>query len=110
MLHLDNKGKERYCFYRTIVGGLAGFDQLISLKDFTNVSNGYLIDDTCEFGVEVLVSEEIRRDRLGLVSMINNGVMYKHVWKIPNVYKLNGLSYHVSEPFTAGNQKYCAWY
>ncbi|PRQ39582.1 putative ubiquitinyl hydrolase 1 [Rosa chinensis] len=104
-LVLEGEKKERYCFYRTIVGGMAGFDQLISLKDFTN---GYLYDDTCEFGVEVFVSEEKRRDRLGLVSMFDNGVMYKHIWKIPNFSKLDGPC-HSSEPFPAGDQKYCAW-
>lgn len=61
-----------------------------------------------DFGVEVFVSEETRRDRLGLVSMFDNGVMYKHVWKIPNFSKLDGPC-HSSEPFPAGDQlKYIA--
>ncbi|XP_004301549.1 PREDICTED: uncharacterized protein LOC101301879 [Fragaria vesca subsp. vesca] len=40
-----NKKEQKYCFYRTIVGGSAGFDRFISLEDFNNVCNGYLVDD-----------------------------------------------------------------
>nr|XP_011464889.1 PREDICTED: ubiquitin carboxyl-terminal hydrolase 12-like [Fragaria vesca subsp. vesca] len=63
-----NKKEQKYCFYRTIVGGSAGFDRFISLEDFNNVCNGYLVDDQCEFGAEVFVSE-MRKGKGEMVAM-----------------------------------------
>ncbi|KAK9927872.1 hypothetical protein M0R45_025038 [Rubus argutus] len=48
VLEYVNKKEKKYCFYRTIVGGLAGFDRFISLEDFSDAFNGYLNDDTCQ--------------------------------------------------------------
>ncbi|KAK9927875.1 hypothetical protein M0R45_025041 [Rubus argutus] len=104
----DVNKKEKYCFYQTIVGGLAGFDRFISLEDFNDASKGYLVDDTCQFGAEVSVSKTRSKGKRELVSMNLNTVMYKHVWKVFNFSKLNAEFYH-SLPFMAGEQKYCAW-
>ncbi|KAG8480810.1 hypothetical protein CXB51_025554 [Gossypium anomalum] len=35
-----------------------GFDQLIPIRSFNDVSNGYLLDDTCVFGAEVFITKE----------------------------------------------------
>ncbi|KAK9910170.1 hypothetical protein M0R45_034143 [Rubus argutus] len=48
-----NKEVKKYCIYQTIIGGLVGFDRFIPLEDFSDASNGYLIDDMCKFGAEI---------------------------------------------------------
>ncbi|VVA39563.1 PREDICTED: MATH [Prunus dulcis] len=35
-----------------------GFDQFLSLKAFTDTSNGFLMEDACVFGAEVFVRKE----------------------------------------------------
>ncbi|KAM5568571.1 hypothetical protein ABKV19_016231 [Rosa sericea] len=102
-----NKKEKKYCFYRTIVGGLAGFDRFISIEDFTDAFNGYLIDDTCEFGADVFVSKSRRKGKGERVSMNLNTIMYKHTWKVTDFSKLDTPS--CSQPFTAADQKYCTW-
>lgn len=96
---------EKHCIYRTIVGGLAGFDRFITLEDFSNASNGYVIDDTCEFGAEVFVFER-RKGSGEHVYMNLNTVTYKHVWKVTKFSKKNA-SFYLSKPFT--DHKYCTW-
>nr|GMC85748.1 MATH domain and coiled-coil domain-containing protein At2g01790-like [Ipomoea batatas] len=46
-----------------------GFDQLLPLSTFHDPSNGYLVDDTCAFGAEILVinSNVIKRECLSMV-------------------------------------------
>ncbi|KAI5349108.1 hypothetical protein L3X38_001995 [Prunus dulcis] len=77
------------------------FDQFIPLESFADASNGYLIDDTCVFGAEVFASEGRIIGKGECISMINNPVMYKHVWKVDNFSKLDATFYD-SEPFIAG--------
>ncbi|PRQ34921.1 putative ubiquitinyl hydrolase 1 [Rosa chinensis] len=103
-----NKREKKYCIYRTIVGGLGGLDRFIPLQDFSDASNGYLIDDRCEFGVEVFVSETTRKGKGECVFMSLNTAIYKHVWKVTNFSKLGAQPYY-SLPFTANDQKYCSW-
>ncbi|PPR92125.1 hypothetical protein GOBAR_AA28555 [Gossypium barbadense] len=40
-----------------------GFDQLIPIRSFNDVSNGYLLDDTCVFGAEVFITKETSSGR-----------------------------------------------
>ncbi|KAM5568460.1 hypothetical protein ABKV19_016161 [Rosa sericea] len=77
-----------------------GFDKLIRLKEFTDISNGYLIDDKCVFGAEVFVCKERKTGRAECISRIKSPYMYKHVWKLENFSKLNAQFYH-SKPFSA---------
>ncbi|KAK9941670.1 hypothetical protein M0R45_007368 [Rubus argutus] len=114
-----NKKAKKYCIHQTIIGGLAGFDRFIPLEDFSNASNGYLIDDTCEIGVEVYVSKMKREGAGQLRKFVNlKTVAYKHVWMVPNFSKLyagftqknkSKTEFLCSKPFTAGDQKYCIW-
>ncbi|KAM5568594.1 MATH domain and coiled-coil domain-containing protein [Rosa sericea] len=83
----------------------AGFDKLIPIKDFTDVSNGYLIDDTCVYGAEVFVCKERRTGKGECLSRIRNASVYKHVWKIDNFSELDAESY-LSEPFNAGGYEW----
>ncbi|KAM5568573.1 hypothetical protein ABKV19_016233 [Rosa sericea] len=104
-----NKKEKKYVFYRTIVGGSAGFDQFLPLEEFTDASNGYLIDDTCEFGAEVFVSKQVRTGKGEcLVSMIKDVTKYKHAWRISNFSQLADERY-TSYPFLFTGHKYCTW-
>ncbi|CAL8991019.1 unnamed protein product, partial [Prunus brigantina] len=82
-----------------------GFDKCLSLKAFTDASNGFLVEDTCVFGAEVFVRKERSTCKGECLSMIKGAIMYKHVWKIDNFSKLNAESYD-SETFIAGDQKW----
>ncbi|KAJ4715213.1 Ubiquitin carboxyl-terminal hydrolase 12 [Melia azedarach] len=80
-----------------------GFDQFIPLKDFKDCSKGYLVEDTCVFGVEVFVKE--RNPMKGeCLSMIQNKSSSKYVWQIRNFSKLE--TEQESEVFTAGDHKW----
>ncbi|XP_021808276.1 ubiquitin carboxyl-terminal hydrolase 12-like, partial [Prunus avium] len=57
-----------------------GFDQFLSLKAFTDTSNGFLMADACVFGAEVFVRKEKSTCKGECLSMIKDAVMYKHVW------------------------------
>lgn len=83
-----------------------GFDKLIPLKEFTDASNGYLIEDKCVFGAEVFVWKERRTAQAECLSRIKWPSTYKHVWKLEIFSKLNAESYR-SEPFSVAGQK---WY
>ncbi|XVE65469.1 hypothetical protein DITRI_Ditri08aG0002300 [Diplodiscus trichospermus] len=82
-----------------------GFDQFIPIRKFNDVSNGFLLDDTCVFGAEVFVTKEIRSEKGECLSMIKDTVSSKHVWKIENFSKLTS-EYHESQQFFAGDQKW----
>ncbi|KAL6204217.1 hypothetical protein ACLB2K_021485 [Fragaria x ananassa] len=88
VLEHTNKKEKKYCFYKTIVGCLAGFDLFIPLDLFRDTSEGYLIDDRCEFGAEVFVSETTR---------------------VTNFSTLNTPSHLYSKSFCFSKQSYCAW-
>ncbi|CAN6548334.1 unnamed protein product [Malus baccata var. baccata] len=82
-----------------------GFNKLISLKELTDASNGYDINDTCVFGAEVFVRKERRASKGTCISMIKNAAKYTHVWKIKKFSKLKDECYY-SKPFTAGNKRW----
>ncbi|XP_004298265.1 PREDICTED: uncharacterized protein LOC101297724 [Fragaria vesca subsp. vesca] len=43
------------CFNGAVLDA-AGFDQLIHIKDFSDASNRYIVDDTCVYGAEINVA------------------------------------------------------
>jgi speckle-type POZ protein len=84
-----NKEMKKYCIYQTIVGGLADFDRFIPLEDFSDAFNGYLVEDTCEFGAEVFISIRKRKGARELREYVNlNTFAYKHVRMVPIFSKL----------------------
>ena len=83
----------------------AGFDKLISLEEFTDVSNGYLIDDKCVFGAEVFVCKERKTGKANCISRIKSPCMYKHVWELQHFSELD-LPCYISQPFTVEGQKW----
>ncbi|KAM1327861.1 hypothetical protein ACFX13_012240 [Malus domestica] len=102
-LVLQDANKKEICFHGMM--RYSGFDKLIALKSFTDASNGYVIDDSCVIGAEVFVCKEKRAGKGESISMIEVGVMCKHVWKVENFSKLSADCCE-SEPFTAGERKW----
>ncbi|CAN6548411.1 unnamed protein product [Malus baccata var. baccata] len=82
-----------------------GFDKLLSIEELADASNGYVINDTCVFGVEVFVCQERRAGNGRSISMTKNAAKYTHVWKIEKFSMLKD-GYYCSKPFTAANQRW----
>lgn len=101
---LDGFTKEN-CFHREMLRS-PGFDKLMPLEEFTDASNGYVVDDTCVFGAEVFVCKERTKRKIEHLLRVDHAVMYKQVWKVEHFSKLKA-EYYVSKPFNAGDQK---WY
>lgn len=100
---LDATGKGRP-FHRSMHQW--GFDQLIPIRSFNDVGNGYLLDDSCVFGAEVFVTKEMTSGKGECLSMIKDALSSKHVWKIENFSNLDS-EYKESQQFFAANHK---WY
>ncbi|KAL5564628.1 hypothetical protein UlMin_027792 [Ulmus minor] len=79
MVLQDVMGKERQ-FHRMKLEW--GFDEFIPLKTFNNCANGFLVDDTCVFGVEVFVCKERGREKRECFQMMKDPILNKHSWKI----------------------------
>ncbi|XWS64110.1 hypothetical protein CRYUN_Cryun06bG0158800 [Craigia yunnanensis] len=77
-----------------------GLSQLVSLNCFRNDSNGYLIKDSCVFGVEVFVLES-RGKRVCFRTLYEQSKKV-YIW---NVEKFSALKEtgHFSEPFPVGD-------
>ncbi|KAG5555385.1 hypothetical protein RHGRI_012804 [Rhododendron griersonianum] len=82
-----------------------GFDQFIPLKTFTNIGNGYLVNDTCIFGAEVFICKERNTGKGESLSMVKGAITYKQLCKIENFSKLNVECYDSTE-FNAGDHKW----
>ena len=83
-----------------------GYDKFLPLKTFNNGSNGYLLDDKCEFGAEVFICKEMIAEKGESLIMIKDAIPYKYTWHIDKFSELVQECYD-SEPFNAGNYK---WY
>ncbi|XP_059461998.1 uncharacterized protein LOC132190992 [Corylus avellana] len=80
-----------------------GISMLLSYDILTDSSNGYLLDDTCVFGVEVLFIKDICKGES--LSMISQPQRNYFTWKIDNYTALKDKVYF-SEQFTVGGQKW----
>jgi hypothetical protein len=81
-----------------------GIAQLLSHDILNDSSNGYLIDDTCVFGVEVLFIKGILKGES--LSMISEPQRNFFTWKIDNYTALKDKVYF-SEQFTVEGR---TWY
>ncbi|XP_059462011.1 MATH domain and coiled-coil domain-containing protein At3g58210-like [Corylus avellana] len=80
-----------------------GFHQLLSHDTLNDLSNGYLIDDICVFGVEVFV---IKCNSKGeSLSMINEPQSNIFTWKIDNFTASKDEAYN-SEHFTVEGRRW----
>ncbi|KAL5822327.1 hypothetical protein ACOSQ3_020235 [Xanthoceras sorbifolium] len=83
-----------------------GFDQFLSHEEFNDPCNGYLVDDCCAFGTEVLVilpssgSEET-------LTMVKQPARFRstHTWSIENYSKITEDSKY-SDEFSVGGRKW----
>ncbi|KAH7522734.1 hypothetical protein FEM48_Zijuj07G0169900 [Ziziphus jujuba var. spinosa] len=68
-----------------------GIAQLLSLERFKDPSCGYLVNDSCEFGVDVVVMNYTGNwESISLVKKPRNGTF---TWKIDNFSNLNQATY-----------------
>ncbi|KAI6672625.1 hypothetical protein NL676_000531, partial [Syzygium grande] len=82
-----------------------GVPRYMPLKIFADPSNGYLVDDTCVFGVEVFV---IKSSGVGeCVRMLKESASYTHEWKISRLSDL--WSDYCSDVFTVGVHRWYVW-
>ncbi|XP_030513451.2 ubiquitin C-terminal hydrolase 12-like [Rhodamnia argentea] len=79
-----------------------GIPRFMPLKTFINPSNGYLVDDTCVFGVEVFVVKSLGLGECLSLEACPQPVSHK--WKISNFSTLGNDRY--SDVFTAGNHNW----
>ncbi|XP_010524595.1 PREDICTED: MATH domain and coiled-coil domain-containing protein At3g27040 [Tarenaya hassleriana] len=82
-----------------------GFDKFISIGEFYDASNGFLLEDTCVLGADVFVSKERSSGRGECLSMIKDPSSSKHVWRVDNVSKLDKNCYF-SDAFFSGDRKW----
>ncbi|XP_061369403.1 uncharacterized protein LOC133312241 [Gastrolobium bilobum] len=80
-----------------------GIQKFVDIDKFKDPSNGYLIDDTCVFGVEVFVVKTINKG--DCLSMIQGPVTYSYIWKFNNFSTASSDMYE-SESFVRGNYKW----
>jgi hypothetical protein len=81
-----------------------GFARLLSHDTLNESSNGYLVDDTCVFGVEVFVIKGTCRGES--LSMVNQPQPNYFTWRIDNYMALKDEVYF-SEQFTVEGRR---WY
>ncbi|KAJ0612399.1 putative ubiquitinyl hydrolase 1 [Helianthus annuus] len=81
-----------------------GFDKFISLKEFGDSENGYLVGDKCVFGAEVFVSKETSKGKTECLSMLKDALSYKHSWMF-TFSKVNA-NCETSNIFNVGGHKW----
>lgn len=87
----------------------SGFDRLISLDIFNDSANGYLIDDSCIFGVEIYPIIYTGNGET-LKMNVENSQEVTFNWKIPKLSKIikrkpDGRPV-ISEQFVVGKHKW----
>ncbi|KAK2652009.1 hypothetical protein Ddye_011865 [Dipteronia dyeriana] len=79
-----------------------GFPQLLSFKEFKDPSNGYLVNDRCVFGVEVLAFQPATGSEETITvtpTMIKELDDRTYTWSIKDLSNLNEDA-QISDPFT----------
>ncbi|XP_027942224.1 uncharacterized protein LOC114195958 isoform X2 [Vigna unguiculata] len=80
-----------------------GVAKFIDRSTFYDSSNGYLMDDTCVFGVEVFVVKSTNRG--DCLSMFEGPIPCSYTWKFTN-FSSAKLDKYESETFVGGNYKW----
>ncbi|CAK9163534.1 unnamed protein product [Ilex paraguariensis] len=80
-----------------------GFAKLLSLDTFKDASKGYLIDDSCMFGVEVYVIKPTGRGEC--LSLKEETYDNSYSWEIKKIAEIKEERLF-SEPFTIGEHKW----
>ncbi|XP_050211395.1 uncharacterized protein LOC126661584 [Mercurialis annua] len=80
-----------------------GFDKLVSVTDFKDESNGYIMDNCCIFGAEVFVIDNASKGEC--LSMVKKPEKNTYIWTIQKISQLDS-SYIKSEEFAIGGSKW----
>ncbi|GAB4852012.1 hypothetical protein Ancab_040539 [Ancistrocladus abbreviatus] len=84
-----------------------GISRVLSFSDFTNASNGFLVNGCCMFGVEIaVISTTAQNARL---SALNAQRCNKHTWVIPNFSECLMHECTCSSPFTKEGRSWELW-
>ncbi|XP_062099852.1 uncharacterized protein LOC133805702 [Humulus lupulus] len=75
-----------------------GVVKFVDLETFNNPYNGYLVNDTCSFGVEVFIVKT--RSKAECLTLINNPVTLKAGWNFSSVTKVTRK--FLETPFVVG--------
>ena len=78
-----------------------GFGQLISLATFQNANQGYIVQDTCSFGAEILIVKPAEKQEK--VTFISNPPNNVFTWKILRFSTLEDKFYY-SDDFLVGDR------
>jgi hypothetical protein len=76
-----------------------GFEQLISLDELFDSSNGYLVEDSCVFGAEVFVIRHC--DNWESLYIVNDPPQISLTWKIEQISYLRDW---IFKSFTVGER------
>ncbi|XP_063946244.1 uncharacterized protein LOC135151587 [Daucus carota subsp. sativus] len=83
-----------------------GFDKFISLEDFEEPTNGYLVNDTSFFGVEVFICDGLPLGECHSISKVAD-ISGKYKWVVT---QFSGLKEnHYSDEFIIGGYKWKLW-
>ncbi|XP_059625716.1 MATH domain and coiled-coil domain-containing protein At2g05420-like isoform X2 [Cornus florida] len=80
-----------------------GIYKFLKLENFTDPSNGYLVNDSCAFGVEVFVLKQTRKEEC--LSVMEAPVTYTHTWKMKSFSSL-AMERYESQDFVVGDHKW----
>ncbi|KAI4369489.1 hypothetical protein MLD38_017924 [Melastoma candidum] len=83
-----------------------GFDQFLPLKAFMDTRNGYLVDDTCVFGVEVFVTRERSAGNGENLTLVKDALVNYYYWNIDGYSKIVDKEFVESAVFMAGDQRW----
>ncbi|XP_062083635.1 ubiquitin C-terminal hydrolase 13-like [Humulus lupulus] len=86
-----------------------GFEQLESLKNFKDLSKGYLFNDSCVFGAEVFVINQTTPNSESLSVFKDEEISNPtYRWEIKELSKMD-KSYYYSQEFSSGGAKWYLW-
>lgn len=100
----DGEGRQVRRFHRAKRED--GFSQLIALATFKEASNGYLVNDSCEFGAEVFVLE--KRSKGSCLQVLREPKEFSDwyfTWDIPNFSTLPEGD-HFSDEFPGADRNW----
>ncbi|KAI8532621.1 hypothetical protein RHMOL_Rhmol11G0227500 [Rhododendron molle] len=80
-----------------------GFDKFLPLAIFNDATNGYLLDDCCLFGTEVIVLKNSGKGEC--MSLFKDPANHSYTWKIEKISAIKD-EYLYSPEFTIGDQKW----
>ncbi|CAF1920976.1 unnamed protein product, partial [Brassica oleracea var. botrytis] len=78
-----------------------GFEQLIDLASFENTNEGYIVQDTCSFGVEIFIVKPAKVQEK--VTFVSNPPRNVFTWMIPHFSDMEDKFYY-SDDFLVGDR------